>query len=124
MMNCSRLNHRNTENTEFAECFGIFSAPTARPQLCRGCLGALLTVMACLPGPIVIAEEPAPPPPKVDVQVYYSKGDPKWAEAENAIDAVAKTHAILNIQKICIDNAEGYRKLVEAEKTLKIQPTG
>src|SRR5437899_2163386 len=60
----------------------------------------------------VAAEEPPP----VDVQVYYSKDDKTWPDAEKAIDAVNAQYPRLRISKISIDDAEGYKKLTEAEK--------
>ena len=70
--------------------------------------------------PAAEGDEKAP----VAVTVFYSKDDLRWVEAEKAIDAVAKKFPRLQIAKISIDDAAGYQKLADAEKNLKIEPTG
>jgi hypothetical protein len=62
--------------------------------------------------------------PQSEATVYYSKGDPRWPDAEKAVDAVAKEYAPFKVIKVCIDDDAGYRKLAEAEARLHIAPTG
>lgn len=67
------------------------------------------------------AEEEEPP---IVAQVYYSKDDAKWRDAEKAIDAVVKKFPILRVEKISIDTDEGYQKLAAAEKANGIEKRG
>lgn len=62
--------------------------------------------------------------PPVDLQVYYSAEDPAWAAAEKTIDAVCLKFPRIRMEKVCIDNAEGYKKLAETEKRLNIVDPG
>jgi hypothetical protein len=62
--------------------------------------------------------------PPVPVTVFFSQDDPQWNGAEKAIDEVAAKYPRLKVSKISIDDPEGYKKLVEAEKKLDIKPTG
>ncbi|MFH0938701.1 MAG: hypothetical protein V1899_05410 [Planctomycetota bacterium] len=58
------------------------------------------------------------------VTVFYSKADPQWTNAEKVITTVGKNCPRLQILKVAIDDLAGYQQLIEAEKNLKIQPTG
>jgi hypothetical protein len=69
----------------------------------------------------VRSQEDGPP---IDAQVYYSKDDPKWPEAEKAVDAAAKRFPRMRFEKISIDTDEGYQKLAAAEKQNLITKTG
>lgn len=62
--------------------------------------------------------------PPVDITVYYSKEDPRWKTTEASIDAVGKEFPRLRITKVLIDDEAGYKALHDAEKRLRIDPTG
>lgn len=68
------------------------------------------------------AKPPAPPLPRA--VVYYSKEDPRWPEAEKAIDAVARANPDLKLTKVSFDDVQGYWQLLELERGLAIEPTG
>lgn len=68
-----------------------------------------------------VAAEDEPP---IDVSVFYSREDIHWSSAEKTIDEVAKRIPRLNILKRSIDDAEGYERLAEIEKTLKVIKPG
>jgi len=62
--------------------------------------------------------------PPVDVQVYFSTEDPHWAEAQQKIDAVVKKYPRVHLQKISIDDADGYKRVTEAEQKIGISKPG
>lgn len=70
-------------------------------------------------------EKPKPEPEPIAIQVYYSKDDPNWKKAEETIDAAVKPYADrVAVEKISIDEKEGYAKLREVEKAHKGEETG
>ncbi len=76
--------------------------------------------MAGWMGAVFSQESGAP----IVVEVFYSKEDPSWKKTEQRIDAVAGALSKLRITKISIDAADGYARLLAAEKRLGIKRPG
>ncbi|MCY3019634.1 MAG: hypothetical protein NTW87_11470 [Planctomycetota bacterium] len=62
--------------------------------------------------------------PELIANVYYSKADPHWKDAEKLIDAAAREYAPVKVNKIDIDDDIGYWQLAAAEQELNIVPPG
>ncbi|HYG76027.1 MAG TPA: FMN-binding protein [Planctomycetota bacterium] len=73
-----------------------------------------------------VAGEPPFPveEPKVPVEVFYSKDDPRWKDTERAIEDVAAALKRLHITKYAIDDDAGYQKLLNAERERPNMVTG
>lgn len=71
------------------------------------------------------AGEEKPKPAPIAIQVFFSKDDPQWKKTEETIDAAVKPYADrVTVEKISIDDKEGYAKLREVEKAHKGDETG
>jgi len=70
------------------------------------------------------AEEPKPEEPPVDVQFYHSKKDPRLAEADKALAAVVKQMPMIRIERVAIDDKDGYKRLAEIERTYDVKEPG
>ena len=62
--------------------------------------------------------------PAIDVTFYYSKKDPHLAGAEKALADAVKEMPQLRVNRVSIDDAEGYKQLVTEEKRLEIKDPG
>lgn len=78
----------------------------------------LLTTLTILPLALN-AEEPP-----IDVEVFYSKDDTHWPDAEKKLDAVNKKFPRLRLKKVSIDDDAGYKELANREKEFNIKQRG
>ncbi len=61
----------------------------------------------------------------LSVTVFYSKDDPRWREAERAIDdSIKPLDPRVVIEKVSYDDAEGYRRLSKTEAELGVERFG
>lgn len=61
----------------------------------------------------------------LSVTVFYSKDDPRWRDAERAIDdSIKPLDPRVVIEKVSYDDAEGYRRLSKTEAELGVERFG
>lgn len=87
-------------------------------------LPAVALALVCAAAPA--QDDPAPPAqPTLPVLVFYSKEDPTWPEAERVIGvSIARTQGRATVEKVSIDQPEGYARLAKIEKALGLENPG
>jgi hypothetical protein len=81
-------------------------------------LRALLLSTVLIPLTL-LAEEPP-----IDVEVFFSKDDKHWPDAEKKLTEVNKKFPRLRLKKVSIDDDAGYKELANREKEFNIKQRG
>jgi hypothetical protein len=56
----------------------------------------------------------------IDLQVYYSKGDPSWPAADETVRKVEKLWSRIRVERVSVDESKGIERLAELQIRLQV----